>query len=160
MVFGALTYLVIRSDNQDGEFVEVASGLEACEYTNTDLENGVARYYRIVAVNEVGAGQESKTVGVTPLARPRPPSGVSAISHSRSVTLNWQDSPGCEGYVVCRSERASGPFDVVEEVTGNHYTDEGLQNSATYYYVVKGVNPVGQGPESKASMKAPRFFPC
>lgn len=62
---GTNTYEVLRSANQNGPFTAVATGLTGTNYTDTNVTNGTAYYYKIRAVNTVGSS-ESPTVSATP----------------------------------------------------------------------------------------------
>jgi fibronectin type 3 domain-containing protein len=51
---------------------------------------------------------------------------------------------------VKRAAVSGGPYSVIASPTSTSYTDTGLANGTTYYYVVSAVNSLG---ESAASSK-------
>jgi hypothetical protein len=72
-----------------------------------------------------------------------PPSGVTAKSGVASINLTWTASSGAVSYNIKRSETAGGPYTTVSTagtVTGTSYSDGGLTNGTTYYYVISAVN--------------------
>ena len=66
----------------------------------------------------------------------------------KKITLAWSVSNGATSYRVKRSTTNGGPYTVVATVSGTGYTDTGLANRATYYYVVSAVNGAGESPNS------------
>ena len=72
------------------------------------------------------------------------------------ISLDWADSSEADvaGYNVLRSTSPAGPYKQVNSslVAASDFTDTGLTNGATYYYVVTAVD--GQGDESRASAEA------
>lgn len=74
-----------------------------------------------------------------------PPSGLVAKSQSGlSINLTWTASAGAVSYNIKRSETLGGPYTQLTTtpttVTTNSYTDTGLTEGTTYYYVVTAVN--------------------
>ncbi|SEB05567.1 endoglucanase Cel9A [Paenibacillus sp. 276b] len=99
-------------------------------------------------------GQEP---GVTPVVTPVAPSGVQAISGNAQVILSWVASPGAESYTVKRAEVNGGPYtSVATDVHGLTYTNTGLTNGKTYYYVVTAVNSAGESPGSAQASATPQ----
>ena len=72
------------------------------------------------------------------------------------ISLDWADSSEAEvaGYNVLRSTSPTGPYEQVNSslVAASEFTDAGLTNGTTYYYVVTALD--GQGDESGASAEA------
>jgi hypothetical protein len=72
-----------------------------------------------------------------------PPSGLTAKSGITEIDLSWTATTGAVSYNVKRSEVQGGPYTTISTpgtVTGTTYTDTGLTNGTTYYYVVSAVN--------------------
>ena len=66
-----------------------------------------------------------------------------------SVTLAWGTPDNATSYTLLRSLTAGGPYTVVQSgLTAGTYTDTGLTNGTTYYYVVQAVNAKGTSPNS------------
>ena len=80
---------------------------------------------------------------------PGAPSGLTATPGDGQVTLGWTAVSGATGYAVKRATVAGGPHAVVQAgVTGTAFTDPGLTNGTTYYYVVTASNAIGESAPS------------
>ena len=65
------------------------------------------------------------------------------------MTLSWTASAGAASYTVERATVSGGPYTAVASgVTTTSYTNTGLTNGTTYYYVVAAVNAGGSSPNS------------
>lgn len=82
------------------------------------------------------------------------PSGLSAAADIGQVGLNWNASAGATSYNVKRST-ISGAEVTIANVTGTSYTDTGLANGITYYYVVSALNTNGESADSSEVSAAP-----
>jgi glycosidase len=86
------------------------------------------------------------------LTPPAAPGGLHVTNEGNGqVSLAWNSVPGAAGYNVYRSVVTGGGFVRVNPgpVTGTSFTDTGLKNARTYYYVVKALDNAGN--ESAAS---------
>ncbi|NBC84457.1 MAG: carbohydrate-binding protein [Bacteroidetes bacterium] len=87
---------------------------------------------------------------------PAPPSGLSASGNDGSVSLNWNDNGEGDlaGYNVYRSTSSGGSYSQINGslVSNSDYTDNGVTNGTTYYYVVTAED--GNGNESGYSGEA------
>jgi fibronectin type 3 domain-containing protein/regulation of enolase protein 1 (concanavalin A-like superfamily) len=64
------------------------------------------------------------------------------------ATLTWLPN-ATTNYTVKRSTTSGGPYTpIIIGLTNLTYTDTGLTNGVTYYYVVSGANGLGSGPDS------------
>lgn len=80
---------------------------------------------------------------------------TAAANSSLRISLAWIGSVTATSYNVKRSTVHGGPYATVGSSIGCNYTDEGLANGATYYYVVAAVGTNGEsGPSSEASATA------
>jgi alpha-L-rhamnosidase len=84
-----------------------------------------------------------------------PPTSLAAIPGSTQIFLSWPPPPGATNYIIQRgSSSGNETTTVASNVTGTNYTDTGLTNGDTYYYVVVAVGPIGYStgsPEASAS---------
>jgi len=72
------------------------------------------------------------------------------------VGLGWNVAAGATSYNVKRATVSGGPYTTVASgVTATSYTNTGLTNGTTYYYVVSGVNAVGEGANSSPVSATP-----
>jgi len=86
---------------------------------------------------------------------PATPGGLSALAGNRQVVLFWNGVALAAGYNVERARVSGGPYTpVTNGITGASFTDSGLVNGLTYYYVVTATNQMGESlpsPEASAT---------
>jgi hypothetical protein len=85
---------------------------------------------------------ESARFDVLADAPPAPPTGLSAAPGNESVSLAWNASPEPDvvGYRVYRSDTSGGPYAFIDATASPSFTDVGLVNDVTVYYVVTAVD--------------------
>jgi len=154
---GATSYNVLRSTTNGGPYTTIATGVTTTSYTDTGLTNGTTYYYVVQAVNTAGTSPNSNQASATPIcAAPAAPTGLSATPGNAQVTLNWTASSGAASYNVKRSTITGGPYTTVAAgVTTTSYTDTGVTNGTTYYYVVSAVNSCGESVNSNEASATP-----
>lgn len=80
---------------------------------------------------------------------PLVPTGVLATPGPGQMMLSWNPAVGGVGYNVKRSTTSGSGYTVVgTNVLNTYYSDLGLTNGVTYYYVVSAVNPTGESANS------------
>lgn len=155
------------ASDSDGQVVQVDFyGNETLLGTRTtapftiDWTNVGAGSYALTATatDDKGATVTSTPVNISVMNPPPPPAptGLAAAAGDAQVTLGWAASPGATSYKVKRSTTAGGPHIVIAAgVAGTSFTDAGVTNGTTYYYVVSAVNAGGEGPESNEASARP-----
>src|SRR5207245_10221200 len=106
----------------------------------------------LTAIQDMLTWTYSGTFGSNP---PAPPTNVTATAGNAQVTLGWSASSGATGYNVKRSTVSGGPYTTVNSPTTTGYTDSGLTNGTTYYYVVTAVNAGGESANSSQVSATP-----
>jgi chitin-binding protein len=102
------------------------------------------RVYSLTSANIASAFLQ-----VTPGNVPPAPTGLAAAAGNAQVALTWAATSGATGYNVKRSTTNGGPYsNVATNVSGTSFTNTGLTNGTTYYYVVTAVNASGESPLS------------
>ena len=93
-------------------------------------------------------------IGEAPSTTPPPaPTGLTATPSLAQVSLAWTASVAASSYRIYRSTTNGGPYtQIASGVTATSYTDLGLNNGTTYYYVVTAFNSFGG--ESSQSAQA------
>ncbi len=87
---------------------------------------------------------------------PALPNNVIAVSGNSQAILTWLASPGATGYNVKRSTSSGGTYTTVApNVAGLSYTNTGLVNGTTYYYVITALNSAGQSTNSLQVIATP-----
>ncbi len=78
------------------------------------------------------------------------PQGLSATPVSTSqIDLTWLVAPGADSYTVKRASSSGGPYiTVASNVVAHSFSDTGLSELATYYYVVSAANSSGDSADS------------
>ena len=122
------------------------------------MEPGLSYDFKVAPYNKSGYfGEFSKVITLNWTSPPAPPSGIKWLAGDRSVTLSWLPSPdkanegstdeGFTGYLVYRADEPGGypksPRNA-EPIETESYTDLGLENDRTYYYIVRSVTKDGQ----------------
>src|SRR6202171_2874483 len=154
---GATSYYVKRSTTTGGPYTQIATQT-ATSYTDTGLTNGTKYYYVVSAYNSAGQSANSTEVSVTPVASPTPPpapTNLTATAGNAQVALTWTASTGATSYNVKRSLTSGSGYVQVGTSTAAAFTDMGLTNGTTYYYVVSGVNASGEGANSSQVTATP-----
>lgn len=86
---------------------------------------------------------------------PATPSGLTATAGNASVALTWTASSGATSYKVSRSTTSSGSYTQIATPVAASYSDLGLANGTTYYYVVAAANSYGSSANSSQVSAAP-----
>jgi hypothetical protein len=108
------------------------------------------------------SGSLVHTAATTMLMQLLPPTALQATPTDSQVALSWQASTGATSYRVARSLYPGGPYKTLACPSVLSYTDLGLQNGTTYYYVVSGVYTGGPaaGGASAYSTEIAATPPC
>jgi fibronectin type 3 domain-containing protein len=86
---------------------------------------------------------------------PAAPTGLLATAGNAEVSLTWSASSGASGYYVQRATVSGGPYVQIAVPSANNYTNSGLTNGTTYYYVVSAFNSDGQSANSAQASATP-----
>jgi hypothetical protein len=100
-------------------------------------------YNRALGSNEVTALYHDS-------AFPAPaPTNLTASAGNNRVMLSWTSGAvGITGYDIRRSTSAGGPYTSIAAQFETTYTDNSVLNGTAYYYVVSGMNSLGDGTNS------------
>jgi hypothetical protein len=90
---------------------------------------------------------------------PAAPTGLTATAGNQQVMLSWTASSGATSYNLQRSTTSGGPYMKISSPATTGYTDTGLTNGTTYYYVVSAVNSAGQSGNSSQVSATPISVP-
>ena len=86
---------------------------------------------------------------------PTAPTGLLATAGNAEVSLTWSASSGATGYYVQRATVSGGPYVQIAVPATNTYSNTGLTNGTTYYYVVSAFNSAGQSANSSQASATP-----
>jgi fibronectin type 3 domain-containing protein len=142
----------------------VAAGSGTPYVTTISFPTNTARFIRVTLTANSGGGwwsiDEFNVLGANGTLPPAP-AGLLATPGSNEVVLYWDPAALATSYNVKISDTNGGPYTLVAaNVAGLSYTNVGLPDNATYYYVVSGVNAIGEGSNSApASVALDRPLP-
>jgi fibronectin type 3 domain-containing protein len=142
-------YYVKRSTTTGGPYTQIAAPF-ATNYSDNAVTNGTKYFYVVSAYNSYGQGPNSAEVNAIPVAPPPPaaPTGLTATAGNAQVALTWSASTGATSYNLKRSTTSGGPYTAVSSPTQTSYTNTGLTNGTTYYYVLSAVSASGESANS------------
>jgi beta-galactosidase len=79
---------------------------------------------------------------------PAPPVNLVATAGDGQAYLHWDIGFNAASYQIQRAAVSGGPYTVIANSTAVAYTDTGLTDGTTYYYVLSAVNAYGQSADS------------
>jgi fibronectin type 3 domain-containing protein len=157
---GATSYNVKRSTVNGSGYATIASPTTT-SYTDTAVTNGTTYYYVATSVNGKGESANSNQASATPNpSAPPAPTGLSATAGNAQVALSWTASSGATSYNVKQSTVSGSGYVTVSSPTTTGYTNTGLTNGTTYYFVVSAVNAVGESANSSQVSATPSAGPA
>src|SRR3989449_658423 len=142
----------------DGRTLHANRDADNYELRRHGLTNGTKYYYVVSAYSSAGQSADSTEVSATPTGPPTPPSAptnLTATASNAQVGIIWTASTGATSYNVKRSTTSGSGYVKIGTSTAAAFTDMGLTNGTTYYYVVSGVNASGEGPNSSQVTATP-----
>lgn len=114
-----------------------------------------------VSLNPLGAAIFVMTPGQV-ITGPTASTGLTAVAHdgtSSTVTLSWTAGAGSSSYVVYRSPVQGGGYVKIGTSATTSFTDSSVTNGTTYYYVVRGLDALGNEGDSSNEANATPAFP-
>jgi rhamnogalacturonan endolyase len=160
-VSGATGYDIYRGTATGGPYVQIASTI-APSITYQDiglaanLASGTPYYYVVSAENVGGEGARSTEANANVLpSLPSAPDPLTQVALSGGLNITWSAATNAATYNVSRATSAGGTFTTIATgLTATTYSDTGLTNGATYYYIVRSVNAAG-GTDSAVTQGIP-----
>ena len=117
---------------------------------------GTTYYYQIAAAGASCSTTSATGQIVLACLTPSPPATVTATNNGTNgqITVTWSTSTGATAYTLSRGTASGGPFAAIAAATNIStatYTDSGLVNATTYYYVVSASNASGVCASAKST---------
>jgi hypothetical protein len=142
--------VAVSPDNTNWATVVNKTANPSMAQDQADVFMATGRYVRITVTGlppgDWASFCEFRVFG-TAITVPSAPALLQATGGYGLVTLSWAGSTGAANYNVGRSTR-SGAETTITNTTATNYTDLGLSNGTTYYYVVSAGNLLGQSGNS------------
>lgn len=107
----------------------------------------------------VGCGSSGSGGGGHTGNPPAVPTGLTATAGNQRIMLSWNATSGATTYNLQRGTTSGGPYATVSSPTATSYTDTGLTNGTTYYYVISAANSYGQSANSTQVSATPIAAP-
>jgi hypothetical protein len=98
-------------------------------------------------------------VGSFGQTKPAVPNAVTAKPGNDEVGLRWSAVAGAMSYHLKRSTSSGGSYTQIAAPTFAGYTDVGVKNGTTYYYVVSAVDAAGESGNSAQVSARPNNLP-
>jgi autotransporter-associated beta strand protein len=124
----------------DGLTLDPASGIISGMPTTTGTY-----VVTIGATNAAGAGTMVLTIKISANYSI---TGVFVGSGDTKDILEWDAAPAADTFFIKRSNVSGGPYTVVGKSLTNRFTDAGLTNGTSYYYVISGTTGTNETPNS------------
>ncbi|MFT6407608.1 MAG: fibronectin type 3 domain-containing protein, partial [Arenicella sp.] len=136
-------YSLERSSTGSDNWAVVAlPNVNVIAYTDINVEENTAYYYRIKAIRMSSESSYSNVVTITTAKLiPTIPLLFQPTEISAGVSLSWSNSSNETGYALERSPNGSDSWAVIAlpEVDATVYTDFNVDEGATYYYRIKAL---------------------
>jgi beta-galactosidase len=148
-----------------------ANGMPGGTWTSYTLTYtaGSADAGKYIGVSFVTSKNSGKTSGtwaayddfsLTVTSIPPAPLGLNASAGNAQIVLSWNPVANASGYYVKQSLVSKGSYTYIyTNLTSTTFTNTGLANGTTYYYVVSSFNPAGEGANSTEVSAKPTNVP-
>ena len=93
-------------------------------------------------------------------ATPGTPTGIKTSPGNGQISLVWTAVSGATSYHLKRSTTSGGPYTTIASPSWQGYTNVGLKNGTTYYFVVSAVNASGESANSAQVSAKPSAGPA
>lgn len=148
-VSGATAYNVKRLTTVGTHYYATVATVTGTSCTNLGLVNAFTYSYAVTTISAGGESADSAVLMLTPSGPPPVPTGVTATSDTFArIYLAWNASYDATSYTIMRSTVHGGPYKSVASTANPFYTDSGLINGETYYYVIVAGSAGGESSNS------------
>ncbi|HME52483.1 MAG TPA: fibronectin type III domain-containing protein [Candidatus Lokiarchaeia archaeon] len=152
-------YNIYQGTISNGETLLATIG-NVLTYPNAGLTNGQVYYFKIAAVNVMGAGVNATESSATPATVPDAPQKLAATTSTNQVVLTWQAPENNGGsaitnYNIYRATTSGGEVLIITVGNVLTWTDSNVTGGQLYYYRVSAVNVAGEGMQSSESSATP-----
>jgi predicted alpha-1,2-mannosidase len=149
--------VAVSLDNTNWTIVIDKTANTSTDQDQADVFMAAGRFVRITVTGlppgDWASFYEFRVFG-TVATLPQPPTNLLAYAGYGMVSLIWAPSAGATSYIVARATR-SGAETTITSLTATNYTDFGLSNGTTYFYVISAANLLGQGGNSSEATAMP-----
>ncbi|AWP08682.1 putative titin-like [Scophthalmus maximus] len=144
-------YIIEKREEARKAFTSVSSSCVRNSYKIDNLQEGFFYYFRVLAVNEFGAGLPAETTEAVKVSEAPLPPGKIAISDvtCNSVRLSWE-KPDHDGgskitcYIVEMQAKGDDTWTICSESKALQVTINGLAKGKEYFFRVSALNEKGK----------------
>jgi len=154
-------YRIDVSTNGGSSFSQLVASHSTTSYSHTGLTAGIARHYRVRAMNSVGNSVWSNTANATTATStataPDAPTALTATADGQTtIDLSWTapvNTGGVTltGYRLEWSPNGNDSWEELSRTTATSDSHTGLTQGIPYYYRVYAINSVGDSPPSNVA---------
>jgi len=108
-------------------------------YTNTSAKAGKAYWYKVKALTDDKAVDNSEFSAVVKRTADYARPVVTATAGKKQVKLTWKKVEGAQKYQIYRATSEKGTYKKIATTTKLSYTNKNLKAKKTYYYKVKAI---------------------
>jgi fibronectin type 3 domain-containing protein len=140
-------------------FTPAANAIIGIDVHVDDDDDGTARDGKVIWNDGTDGAWGNPSLfgtGKLLLGVPPVPTGLTATAGNAQVALSWNASSGATAYDVKRSTVSGSGYATITSPTGTSYTNTGLTNGTTYYYVVAAKNAAGSSANSSQVSATPQ----
>uniref|UniRef100_A0A4W6ECH3 Titin n=1 Tax=Lates calcarifer TaxID=8187 RepID=A0A4W6ECH3_LATCA len=146
-----LHYIVEKREEARKAFTSVCSSCVRNSYKIDNLQEGCFYYFRVLAVNEFGAGVPAETIEAVKVSEaPLPPGKITLNDVTcNSARLSWE-KPDHDGgskitcYIVEMQAKGDDTWTICSESKALEVTVNGLTKGKEYFFRVSAVNEKGK----------------
>ena len=158
---GATSYNVLRSATSGSGYTVIASGLTSPSYIDGNVTNNTTYYYVVAAAANGTTSAYSPQASATPIPPPAAPATITVTPGDAQVDLSWSAVDSASSYTVLRSTTSNSGFtSIASGLSETTYTDAGIANNTTYYYVVTASGDGGTSALSSVTSATPAGAPA
>jgi len=151
--FGRIQNLIYAQNNRSDVYFDITTGSNGTLPDGT-TSNAHTGWDYCVGWGPMNMNNFVATQGGT-VTIPPAPTGLTATAGNAQVSLSWTASSGATGYNVKRATVSGGPYTTVGTSATTSFTNTGLTNGTTYFYVVTATNSAGESGNSNQASATP-----
>jgi len=151
--FGRIQDLIYAQNGRTDVWTDITSGNNGT-LPNGSASNCTAKWDMVTGWGAINwdAFVATQATSSTP---PTAPTNLVATAGNAQVGLTWSASGGATSYNVKRATVSGGPYTTVGSTSSTSFTNTGLTNGTTYFYVVTATNSFGESGNSNQASATP-----
>lgn len=152
--FGRIQDLFYSQNGRSDVWFDITSGSNGT-LPNGTTSNATAGWDMVTGWGAINFDAFITTQSGGTVTIPSAPTSLAATAGNGQVSLTWTTSSGATGYNVKRATVIGGPYTTVGTATSGSFTNTGLTNGTTYYFVVTATNSAGESGNSNQASATP-----